>query len=315
MHLPVQPRTRTPCLVIAVALAISALAASPASATFHEMSIREVYPAGDSSYVELQMRAGGQTLVGGHHLVTYDAGGNVADDFPFAGNVANGANQSTIVVGDTGYPVTFDEMPPPDETDASLDLSPAGGAVCWTEGSPPDCVSWGSFSGSLPSPVGSPAAPAGVPAGMALRRSIDAGCPTLLEQGDDHDNSAADFAIVSPAPRPNSVAPTERACSRSGGQQTEGPGGGGSGAPQTTLKRKPGKKTHDRTPTFRFASDEPGSSFQCKLDKKPFKPCRSPFTAKQLTLGPHTFKVRARDESGKLDPTPASYGFRIVAKP
>jgi len=302
------------------AASVAALTASPAFATFHEMSIREVYPAGDSSYVELQMWASGQNFVGGHHLVAYDATGKATDNFKFAANVANGANQSTIVVGDTNYPVVFDEMPLPDETEPSLDLSPVGGAVCWTEGLPPDCVSWGDFSAasSLPSPTGSPVAPGGVPAGMALRRSIDAGCPTLLEPTDDHDNSAADFSAVFPAPRPNSVAPSERACPRSGGgQQVEGGGTGESGrrgAPQTTLRRKPGKRTRDRTPTFRFGADESGSTFQCKLDSKPFRSCRSPFTTRQLTLGSHIFKVRARDDSGKFDPSPVSYGFTVLAK-
>lgn len=303
---------------LAIALA-SALAASPAFATFHEMSIREVYPAGDSSYVELQMWAGGQNFVTGHHLVIYGPSGAVADDFPFASNVPNGANQSTIVVGDTSYPLTFDEMPPPDETDPSLNLSTAAGAVCWTEGSPPDCVAWGNFSGngSLPSSAGSPVAPGGVPAGIALRRSIVPGCPTFLEPTDDHDNSAVDFAVVSPSPRPNSVAPSETRCPSPAGQAGNGdggPGGQGRGAPQTTLKRKPPHRTTDRTPTFRFGADEAGSSFQCKLDGKPFKRCRSPFTAPKLALGAHTFRVRARDESGKLDPSPASYSFRVVAK-
>jgi len=308
-------RIRLPVSALLASVAIAALGVTPAYATFHEMSIREVYPAGDSSYVELQMWAGGQNFVGGHHLVAYNSAGNVTDDFPLPADVPNGANQSTIVVADTDYATAFGAAPAPDATDASLDLSPAGGAICWTEGAPPDCVSWGAFTGaaSLLSPTGSPAAPAGVPVGMALRRSIDGGCPTLLERSDDQDNSAADFAAVSPSPRPNSVAPSERSCSRSGGQQGEEPGGGVAGAPQTTVKRKPPKKTRDRTPTFRFASDEPGSSFQCKLDKKPFKPCRSPFTTKRLSLGPHTFKVRARDDSGKLDPTPASYGFKVVA--
>lgn len=55
--------------------AAAALLATPAGATFHEMSIREVYPAGDAGYVELQMWAGGQNFVGGHHLVVYGAGG------------------------------------------------------------------------------------------------------------------------------------------------------------------------------------------------------------------------------------------------
>jgi hypothetical protein len=285
------------------------------------MSVREVYPAADSSYVELQMWASGQNFVGTHHLVVYNSGGGVVDNFEFANDVPNGANQSTIVVGDTGYPLTFDEMPLPDETDPSLDLSPAGGAVCWAEGSPPDCVSWGNFSGagSLPSPTGSPAAPSGVPAVMALRRSISPGCPTFLEPTDDHDNSAADFALVFPGPRPNSVAPTEIRCAAGGGGQTGGGGGqgaqGGHGAPQTSLRHVPPHRTHDRTPTFRFGADEPGSTFQCKLDGKPFKPCRSPFTTPKLTLGPHTFKTRARDESGKLDPTPATYQFRIIVRP
>jgi hypothetical protein len=297
---------------------ISALAASSASATFHEMSIREVYPAGDSSYVELEMWAGGQNFVGGHHLVAYNSAGNPTDNFKFAANVPNGANQSTILVADTGYPLTFDEMPAADETDPSLDLSPGGGAVCWVEGSPPDCVAWGNFNGaaSLPSPTGSPVAPGGIPAGMALRRSIAAGCPTLLERTDDTDDSAADFSLVSPEPRPNSVSPSAQTCLPPRGQEGGGTTGGkgGAGAPQTTLRRKPGKRTRDRTPTFRFASDEPGSTFQCQLDRKPFRPCRPPFTTKPLALGHHSFRVRARDESGKLDPSPAFYGFRVVAK-
>jgi hypothetical protein len=313
-------RLRSFAVALLAVASVAALMASPALATFHEMSIREVYPAEDSSYVELQMWASGQNFVGGHHLVAYNSAGTVTDNFKFAANVASGANQSTIIVGDTNYPVVFDEMPPPDETDPSLDLSPAGGAVCWTEGSPPDCVSWGNFSaaGSLPSPTGSPVAPGGVPLGMALRRSIDAGCPTLLEPTDDHDNSAADFSVAFPAPRPNSVLPSERACARpGGGQQGEGGGNGGGGqrgAPQTTLHRKPAKQSQDRTPTFRFGADEAGSTFQCKLDGKPFRACRSPFTTKPLVLGRHTFKVRARDNSGKLDPSPASYRFQVVAK-
>jgi hypothetical protein len=152
---------------------------------------------------------------------------------------------------------------------------------------------------------------------MALRRTIAPGCATLLEPTDDHDNSVADFSAVFPAPRPNSVAPTERNCPGGGEGGLSGGGSAGSsqkGAPQTTLRRKPGKKTHDRTPTFRFASNESDSTFQCKLDGKPFRSCRSPFTAKQLTPGHHTFKVRARDDSGKLDPSPASYSFTVIAK-
>lgn len=303
--------------LIAVLMSLLALTLpATASATFHEMSIRELYPGSlaqpESEYVELQMWAAGQNHVEGHVLRTYDAGGGVTSTNTFAGDVSGSANQSTILLAtsaaEAGFGISADTALSPGK------LDPAGGAVCWEN---LDCVSWGSFSGSLPSPAGTPAAV--IPDGMALRRTIAPGCATLLEPTDDHDNSAVDLSAVFPAPRPNSVAPSERRCPGGGENGSgEGAGSGGSsqkGPPQTTLRRKPARTTHDRTPTFRFAADEPGSTFQCKLDGKPFRSCRSPFTSKPLTLGRHTFKVRARDGSGKLDPSPASYGFKVVAKP
>ena len=239
----------------------------------------------------------GQNHVGGHVLRTYNATGGLVQSNVFLSDVANGANQSTIVMAtpeaEAQFGIAADGALSP-----SGQLDPAGGAVCWES---LDCVSWGSFSGSLPSPAGSPAAPGGIPDGMALRRTIAPGCPTLLEPTDDRDNSAADFSTVFPNPRPNSVAPSEHAC---GGSAAAAPLQSAGGPPQTKLGRKPPKKTHDRTPTFRFQSNEEGSNFQCKLDTKPFRSCRSPFTTKTLGLGRHTFKVRARDTSGDLDPSP-----------
>jgi hypothetical protein len=149
---------------------------------------------------------------------------------------------------------------------------------------------------------------------MALRRSIANGCPTLLDPPptDDSDDSATDFAEVEPNPRDNAAAPTETPCQKSSGGGGGGQGGSGGNPPQTLLKRTPPHKTHDRTPSFRFAADEHGVTFQCKLDGKPYKACRSPFTTKKLSLGRHVFRVRARDDSGKLDPSPASYAFKVV---
>ena len=309
---------------LAGALALAALTGLPgtASATFHEMSIRELYPgsaaAPGAEYVELQMWAAGQNHVDQHVLRAYNAGGGAIATDAFGSDVPGSANQSTIVMATPEAEAQFGIV-----ADAPLSpsdqLSPSGGAVCWES---LDCVSWGNFSGTLPSPAGTPAVPAGIPDGMALRRTIAPNCATLLEPTDDHDNSAADFSAVFPSPRPNSVAPSERACASAGGQQGGGAGGGpsggqgqgGRGAPQTTLKRKPPRKTHDRTPTFAFSADETGSTFQCKLDSKPFKTCRSPFTTTRLTLGHHTFKVRARDDSGTLDPSPAACSFRLTAK-
>jgi hypothetical protein len=297
-----------------LALFASLLIASPASATFHEMSIREVYPGSaalpEAEYVELQMWAAGQNLVGGHSLEAYSAAGIQTGTTTFGGDVSGAATQSTILLATAVAETTFGVTP--DAAMAPNQLDPAGGAVCWAETI--DCISWGNFSGTLPSPAGSPATPSGIPDGMALRRTIAPGCSTLLEPTDDRDNSAADFSPVFPGPRPNSVTPAEHACGPAGGQPGGPSGPGLSGAPQTTLKHKPARQTHDRTPSFRFAADDPGASFQCRLDSKRFMPCCSPFTAARLSLGRHVFAVRARDESDAFDPSPAAYAFRVTAK-
>jgi hypothetical protein len=186
-------------LVAALALVAVALVAPPAAATFHEISIREVYVGSatqpDSEYVELQMWAPGQHLVGGHSITAYDATGALAGTTTFSGDVAAGANQSTVLALTPAAASEFGAGA--DVAMTPGQLSPAGGAVCWES---IDCVSWGSFSGPLSSPAGSAAVPAGIPNGMALRRAIAAGCPTELEANDDRDNSAADFAAVFPAP-------------------------------------------------------------------------------------------------------------------
>lgn len=310
--------TKTPkalWLTLACAVAAMLVNAAPAAATFHLMQIREVYAgsaaAPEADYVELQMWAAGQNHVEGHVLRSYDEVGNLVGTSTFPTDVPGSANQSTLLLAtpqaEAQFGVTAD-------TALSGALSPAGGAVCWET---IDCVAWGSFSGTLPSPAGSPAAPGGIPDGMALRRTISRGCVSALDPADDSDNSAADFAVVFPSPRPNSVAPSEQLCSSSG--STGGSGGGsgsggeGSGTIDTILRRKPPRRTHDRTPTFRFTASEPGARFECKLDHKPYRRCRSPFTAKTLSAGRHRFQARARN-NGEVDPTPAVWTFRELSR-
>jgi hypothetical protein len=308
------PRRSTASLRWAALTSIAAtmflLAAPSAKATFHEISIREVYPGGanNASYVELQMWAAGQNLVIGHHLVAYDSLGVPIDEFAFPADVASGANQATILVADSSYGSAFPGKPAPDAGDANLNLSPAGGAVCWTEGSPPDCVAWGNFTGPLPThvpalKVGNPVSPAGVTASKALRRSIVKGCSTLLDPPptDDGDDSAADFAEVEPEPRNNATAPSEKACPS---------------LPNTTIGTKPTDPTKSTEASFSFtATPATGASFECKLDSAPdFTSCTSPKTYTGLGEGPHAFAVRAVNPAG-ADPTPASYTWQIDLTP
>jgi len=62
---------------------------------------------------------------------------------------------------------------------------------------------------------------------------------------------------------------------------------------------------------FGFESTEPGSTFRCRLDRKPFAACRSPRAYRNLPFGPHTFKVAAVDAAGNADPTPAVFRFNF----
>ena len=81
--------------------------------------------------------------------------------------------------------------------------------------------------------------------------------------------------------------------------------------PDTKITIKPPAKTHDRTPTIKFKATAAGASYQCKLDGKPFKPCRSPFTTKTLSFGRHTLKIKA-SVGGIADPSPATVSFKVV---
>jgi hypothetical protein len=65
---------------------------------------------------------------------------------------------------------------------------------------------------------------------------------------------------------------------------------------------------------FRFSSNESGSTFECKLDKRPFAKCRPPKTFKHPKPGRHTLKVRAIDPSGNVDPSPAIARFTAPGK-
>jgi hypothetical protein len=82
--------------------------------------------------------------------------------------------------------------------------------------------------------------------------------------------------------------------------------------PQTKIGSGPRGTTAKQTAKFRFRSSEAGSTFKCKLDRKPFKPCRSPKTYERLKPGKHRFKVRATDRVGYRDRTPAKRSWRIT---
>ena len=86
-------------------------------------------------------------------------------------------------------------------------------------------------------------------------------------------------------------------------------------APDTTIDSGPSGPTNDPDPSFNFSADEPGSSFECRLDADPFSPCPTPKAYTNLPDGPHSFEVRATDASANTDPTPASRSFTVDTEP
>lgn len=289
-------------LIAGLAAGVLAGSATPALASFHLMMVQEIFPGSTANpgqdYIALQMYSSGQNLVGDHTLTVYAANGSVADTatFPVApgGNVANGANQSTVLIGAASTVVGV----APDLVDPGLTaIDPAGGAACWEVY---DCVSWGAFTpplGGLPSDAGTPADnPGGISDGTDLVRNYaQQGCSTFLDPPDDTDDSNSDLAGALPVPRNNAAAPTEVACA------------------STSITKAPKNKGTDRTPTVKFTSFPLGGTFECRVDDEPFAPCTSPHTTQKLKPGKHTFKVQALGPGGP-DPTPAKASFKIVKK-
>lgn len=81
--------------------------------------------------------------------------------------------------------------------------------------------------------------------------------------------------------------------------------------PGTRIRRHPRKRTERPRARFTFTSADAGSTFQCKLDRRPFKPCASPKVYRGLKARRHRFKVRAVDDLGQTDSTPAVFSWRV----
>jgi hypothetical protein len=84
--------------------------------------------------------------------------------------------------------------------------------------------------------------------------------------------------------------------------------------PDVILDSGPSGVISGGTVTFTFHSDEPGVSFQCKLDGQApgaFTPCVSPVSY-AVPPGGYAFSVRALDGAGNVSPTPASRAFTVA---
>lgn len=287
-------RRRGPLALPLLAGLAGLLMAAPAQATFHLISIREVYPGSiaqpQSSYVELQMYEAGQNFVAGHAVTLYDSSGSLIGTFTFGSNLpGSSVSQQTILIGDSGVGAALGVTP--NLTDSAFNVPASGGAACWAGSI--DCVSWGNFSGSTASPAGTPVDQgSGIPDGMAIRRSITKGtCTNLLDGADDTNDSATDFSNATPAPQSYSTVPSAMSCTPA------------SPPPTAVIDTKPPSATNMTSAEFTFHSSPPGAGFECRVDSETFADCDSGTAGYAgLSEADHTFQVRASNANGTGSP-------------
>ena len=77
------------------------------------------------------------------------------------------------------------------------------------------------------------------------------------------------------------------------------------------IKKHPKKKTSKPKATFKFKASG-ATTFQCKLDKKPFKTCKNPFKVKVKKGKKHSLKVRGLDNVGNIGPASKPFKWTVL---
>jgi hypothetical protein len=83
----------------------------------------------------------------------------------------------------------------------------------------------------------------------------------------------------------------------------------------TTITSQPANPTNASTARFSFTARKAGATFQCALDSGAYSFCDSPKTYTGLAEKSHTFMVKAIDDIGNEDTSPAQYDWVIKVPP
>lgn len=83
-------------------------------------------------------------------------------------------------------------------------------------------------------------------------------------------------------------------------------------APDTVIDSNPPAVTNNQNATFAFSSPAADlAGFECQLDGGGWSGCSAPWDYLGLGAGSHTFEVRAFDDAGNYDPSPASHTWTV----
>jgi hypothetical protein len=81
--------------------------------------------------------------------------------------------------------------------------------------------------------------------------------------------------------------------------------------PQTRIDSGPSGTVRKTDATFGFAADDNDATFECSIDGGAFEASDTPKAYTGLAAGSHTFSVRASDELGNVDASPATRTWTI----
>jgi RHS repeat-associated protein len=85
--------------------------------------------------------------------------------------------------------------------------------------------------------------------------------------------------------------------------------------PETSFVQKQPTRYETKLIKITLLSGEQNSTFECSMDNGAWTPCSSPAPYENLEDGPHTFRTRAIDQQGNVDPTPAVLNFEMAVPP
>ncbi|MCX5867427.1 MAG: hypothetical protein NT009_08115 [Proteobacteria bacterium] len=83
--------------------------------------------------------------------------------------------------------------------------------------------------------------------------------------------------------------------------------------PETSITQSPSSPSNS-TVAFGFDCDEGNCSYECNIDSGNFSACTLP-AVYRFENGVHAFSVRATDQAGNVDPTPADYSWLVIGRP
>jgi hypothetical protein len=102
------------------------------------------------------------------------------------------------------------------------------------------------------------------------------------------------------------------------GNSTSTPPPADTTAPNTTISASPTSPTASTSASFSFSGSDDTTAaasltFECSLDGAVFSACTSPKAYSGLSVGDHTFAVRAKDAAGNVDGSPATQAWTITS--